>query len=379
MKRIFAALIFVLIFCGISSADIVYTTTGGSLGLIKVTSASSADLEGIQYTGSSSNPLVVAYKDKDKNRRVMLIEPTSDESVSGDSYVRFSSTELSTPLDSEQKYIKGIYNTEAVTNTDTTNGTSLLLTSGTFIYDLDSSSLNLKNSFDCQSGEIVPEIRSLVTNEVVMALVNTNDASGDVLMRFDGQLKRNVETFGEWDMKEDDALQIAFLNTSTRLAIAREAGVDLWERGNISTVVSTDAPVEALCRDSSNGFFYVVQSQDVEGKYINTLSHYSTSTTNPFSTVSVNATSSNVQLIRDDTYNVLGMITGEELRLYNMSNGNLIGSYSSSSLGGVPYQMAITNSTSGSAKKSNNNSGCEISGAGIILLLACAGIIKHRR
>ena len=197
-------------------------------------------------------------------------------------------------------------------------------------------------------------------------------------MRFDGQLKRNVGAFYEWAVASGDAMKIAELDNS-RVAVARKNDVALLENKKVTSLVSlvsSDNPVKDLCRDSESGFFYATQTTDSSGNYVNTISHY-TGSINNFSNVVLNSTSSTLQLIRDDTYNVLGVISGTGINLYNMSDGTLINTFTSSELGGNPVSMAITNSRINTSNK-KNNSGCEVSGLGMILLLMCAVSFSKR-
>ena len=199
MKKILLSLVFMLILSGVSLADIAYTTTSGGLGLIVLGSEASPDLKGIQYNSNIEYPAVAAYSDYDGKRFVMLVDNnTNDTSVSGDACVRFSSTNLASPIDSETKYLGGLYNSTAFVSS--INGNSLFFASGSKIFDFKTSTLRLQRSFDCSSGDVDANIVNIDSNEVVYALVDSDGVSGDVLMRFDGQLKGDVYMFREWDV-----------------------------------------------------------------------------------------------------------------------------------------------------------------------------------
>ena len=113
------------------------------------------------------------------------------------------------------------------------------------------------------------------------------------------------------------------------------------------------------------------------GNYVYTISRYTGSSTNIFSDITLSSQSDSIFFVRDDTRNVLCVILGDELRLYSIVNGELIAAYNSTQLGGVPYDMAITNSNTN--RSSSSNGGCEISGAGMILFFAFSGMLHGRR
>ena len=377
MRKFLLSFVLVFVLFGASYADIVYTTSTGTLGLIEVTSASSADLKGT-YTKSLSNALVSAYSDYDGNRRVILVDKTNDLTTSGDSFSRFSPNDLSKALDEETKYFEGVYGTEIIRNSR--NGKSLFLSSSSDIYEFDTDTFAMKNSFDCtpKSDDVASKIKDIAVLENRIFVLAETQNSGDVVIRFDGQLKRNVGAFYEWAVASGDAMKIAELDNS-RVAVARKNDVALLENKKVTSLVSlvsSDNPVKDLCRDSESGFFYATQTTDSSGNYVNTISHY-TGSINNFSNVVLNSTSSTLQLIRDDTYNVLGVISGTGINLYNMSDGTLINTFTSSELGGNPVSMAITNSRINTSNK-KNNSGCEVSGLGMILLLMCAVSFSKR-
>ena len=374
MKKFLVSFILVLILCGVSSADIAYTTTNGGLGLVQISSSTSSDLEGIQYSGTVSEPVICAYKDYNSNRYVMLLNRTTDTNtnISGDSYVRFSSKNLSSPYDSETKYLAGLYNSQ--TYEASNNGRSLFFTSGSKIYDFDTNTMKMRTSFDCASGDNASVV-NIAVNEVIYALVDSDGVSGDVLMRFDGRLTSKDVIFRKWNVN-NTSTNIALLNSSYKVAISHGEGVDVLNNLRITRAVSTDYPVIDVCRDSGGGFFYATQRPAGEN-YIYTISHY-TGGINAFSDIVLNSQDDFFKMLRDDTKNVLAVMTRDSLRIFNTSSGNLIASYSSSQLGGNPFDFAVTNSTLKN-ENSSSNSGCEISISGMILLLACTKFFHGRK
>ena len=164
--------------------------------------------------------------------------------------------------------------------------------------------------------------------------------------------------------------EISWLSNS-RVAAAHTDGVSVWGRNGFVSIVSSDAPVRSLCRDGGDGFYFLegVQSRDT---YITTLKHYNYGS--GVATLNTGDIGKVSQLVRDESYNVLAAITGSKILLYSMRNDALIGEYDSSMLEGLPVNIAVT-SVSGDDGKTN--SGCDISGAGMIMLLA--GIMILRR
>ena len=133
MKKICFSLIILLMFCGAASAHIIYTTEAGSLGLIKVDSITSFDVSGIKYTGGE-NSVAASYWENNTsngagNSKIILITPTEDTTLSGDTAVRFSSSEtLSSPIDDDPIVLEGSYGTPIICGTN--SGGSLYLATG---------------------------------------------------------------------------------------------------------------------------------------------------------------------------------------------------------------------------------------------------------
>ena len=374
MRKFFVSLILLVIFCGVSSADIVYTTEEGDLGLIRIYSETSADSPVIKNSIAGTNPIVGAYKG-DKEARVFLVDRTDDTSLSGDVLYVFETTDLVEPVNSSD--LEGIYNIDSAAFSD--NGNSAFFTSGLVIYDFSTETLTERSSYDCEqriSNDIyLPEIKCIATGDrAVYAIINTG-TSGDILLRFDGQLKDDIVSFAIYST-EMDTSDIAFLSDS-RITVAHSGGVSLFKNGTFTPVISTDYPVKKLCRDNDSGFFYITQHQSEEN-YVSTLSHYSENGMR-FSALTLESANPNVQLLRDDIYETLAVIMDEKIMLYSMESGELIREFNSASLGGVPLNMAACKSTDSSGNESKSKSGCEISFSGIILMLVCAGMISKNK
>ena len=374
MRKFLLSLVLLVIFCGISSADIVYTTEDGNLGLIRIYRNLSFDLPVVENSIAGSNPIVGAYRG-DKEARVFLVDRTLDKTTSGDTLYVFETTNLVEPINSGD--LDGIYNVDKAVFSN--NGNSVFLLSGLVIYDYSTETLTERNSFDFElqtSNDIyVTEIKGIAVDDAIYVIADTV-LSDDVLMQFDGQLKKDNRSFAIIESVEGTS-DIAILS-DTRLAVAHKGGVSQYRNGSFVTVVSSDYPVEKLCRDNDNGFFYITQRKS-GNNYISTLSRYSERRAT-FSSLTLEGRNPNIQLVRDSNYETLAVIMDEKIMLYDMSTGLLIEDFDRYELGGVPLHMAACRADDSSGTKNSSSSGCEISLSGIILLLVCAGMIaKHKK
>ena len=156
-----------------------------------------------------------------------------------------------------------------------------------------------------------------------------------------------------------------------RLAITRSNGVDIFSSNKFTEVLSTDYPVKTLQSDTGNGFFYATQYQS-GSVYVDTLLHYAVGTSN-FSTVTVNASNSNLKLLRND--NILAAIMGNEIYFYNIEKGTLLKTFTSSQLGGNPVSMTIAH-VGGTSDTSDKSSGCEVGSLGAAALMILGMMLK---
>ena len=372
MKKFLLSLIFLGMICGISSADIVYSTSNGKLGLIKISSNASGDvvnLDGVKYSGSATNSFISSYRDKDDNNIVILI----NHLTSGDTARRFNSNNLSSPVDNEEISLTGVKGATAAAFSN--NGRSLYFATPSGVIDVSTETMTTNRSFDCtpkNSDDISPEIKGVVVNgNRVFALIDYQTESNDAVLIFDGQLKTDVEAYAKLE-GHNDMTSMTWINSS-RLAFTRSTGVDILSGSTFTKVVSTDYPVKTLQSDTGNGFFYATQN-DSDGIYVDTLSHYSTGTSN-FSTVTVNASNSNLQLLRYDK--VLAAIMGDEIQLYSIEKGTLLKTFSSSQLGGTPMNMTIAH-VGGTSDTSDKSSGCEVGTVGAMALIILGMMLKRK-
>ncbi len=375
MKKFLVSLIFLLmLFCGISSADIVYSTSNGKIGFIKISSNSSGDVitfDGVKYSGSVTNPFLSSYRDKDDNNYVMLI----DRLDSGDTVQRFPFNDLSSPVDSEPIFLTDVKGTTATAFSN--NGRSLYFATPSGLIDIDTDTMTMKRQFDCTpktSDDVAREVKGVAINgNRVLALIdNQDDEYNDAVFMFDGQLNTGVEAFSSFEGINNDMTSMTWINR--RLAFTRSKGIDVLSGSTFTTVVSTDAPVKSLQSDTGYGILYATQSQS-DDVYVDTLLHY-TDDTSDFSTVTVNTSSSNLQLLRHDK--VLAAILGDEIRFYNAEDGTLLNTFTSSQLGGSPVSMTIAY-TGGTSKSDSSSSGCEVGSVRTIALIFLGMTFKLKR
>ena len=373
MKKFLLGLIFLGMLCGISSADIVYSTSDGKLGLIKISSNASGDvvtLDGVKYSSSATNPLLYSYRDKDDNNFVLLINRLD----SGDTVRRFNFNNLSTPVDNEAISLTDVKGTTALAFS--ANGRSLYFATPSGLIDVSTETLKTNRVFDCtqkSSDDVKREVKGVeVSLSRVFALIDYQNESNDRLLMFDGQLKTDVEAFGQWEGHNDMTSMIGISNG--RYAFARSSGVDVFSNSTFTKVVSTDYPVKALQSDTGHGILYATQNQSND-VYVDTLSHYSTEASN-FSTVTVNASNSNLKLLRND--NILAAIMGNEIYFYNIEKGTLLKTFTSSQLGGNPVSMTIAH-VGGTSDTSDKSSGCEVGSLGAAALMILGMMLKRNR
>ena len=370
MKRMLITIMLVLMLCVSANADIVYTTDGGTLGVIQVSSATSADLTGAQYTysGADAEPLLGSYWDGSASR-IILVNRTTDTTTSGDTALIFNPSDMTTPT---EKTLHRVYNTQHLAGSHI--GRALFAVSGATITEFGTGDFQRVRSYTytpASSDTYTPEITSVITGtNTVYCLVDREDELPQ-LLAFDGQLTEDTQSFSRTTLSSD-ATALAWLSSS-RIAIAHSKGVDVLYRG-VSRILSTDNPVKAVCQDKDSGFYFVEQSTSSNDITTSMLRHYAINsdiiTTNTLYT----SESANVSIIRDENHGVLAAIMGDRILIYNMEDDLLTGEYSGAVLGGLPLGIATT-TTSGDDGKSS--SGCNFAGAGALMLAACA-FLKRR-
>ena len=388
MKKIFLSFMILSMLCASASAHIIYTTQEGKLGLIKVngTGVNSIDLSGTQYAGGGKGSVVAPYWENNTsngagNSKIILITPkeSGDTSVSGDTAVRFSSSEsLSNPIDEKPINLTGTYGTPVICGTR--SGGSLYLATGATMREYKTKDFSLYNSYTYASSDSAPnpEIKSVIKNDanvyVLVGLGNTKIKTGtnfsnDVVVQLEGTFKspvaREIKT-------SSDAYTMDFLDflSDTKIAVGCEDGVYHLQSSSTTSLVSSDAPVIALHQDTGSGFYYATVSSDQNVR----LYHYTTSNTKPEAFLTASGDKAKTKIIKDSEYNVLGVITSDEISIITMSN-DTYKTFNSTVLGGVPISIAASSTTGNSA---DTSSGCMIGGAGLALMAALIFTLRHK-
>lgn len=370
LRKLTLSLMILLSLFGISSADFIYTTTEGTLGAIRFTSTSEFE-QSPEYVSNISSPLLTAYWNG-TGTGIMLLDRYA--TASGDRAYIFNPSSLGTFT--ESKDIDGVYGTSYAGYSE--NGYSLFLASGSEVYEVNTSTFRILNSYDCtnvisQDG-YTTEICSLaVDTSLIHVLAKAGDKTK--YMRFDGQLKKEgVSAFLSADVSAGASL---VLSTTNNLLVCHSSGIDRLERnGKFNRVLSTDYPVKAICKDANDGFFYAEQSQD-GGKYTNMIYHSQENSL--FTTMSIESSSPNIKLLRDNSQNdTFAVMTDEAITIFTFKNGvTATWDFSASSLGGTPGGI-VTASVSGYDANKRGSSGCNSVCTWLVMLAVIPFVMKRK-
>lgn len=379
MRKIFASTMLLLLFCGMSSADIVYTTTDGKLGLIKISEGLSIDAPAVKYSSSSNNLFVASYED-DGSQRVILTTPTSNMNTSGDTALIFSSSNLSTPLQADRIVLEGVYNSRSAAIS--MNGRSIFFASyeNASISEFSTETMNLVRSYTYSKASSAdtydPKMEKVLTDSnSVYGLLRVSDEE-KLFLRFDGQLRDDIEDFGRISTRPGASV-MARMNDGN-IILGHSSGVDMLygrETKSLVQVLSTDNAVKALCSDSGRGFYLATQSYS-DGIYSNNIYHYEYDN-DQISRVLLNETGENCQLLRETNHNLLAILVGEKILLYRISDNVLIAEFNTTALGGMPSNIAMSTVD---VEDSSSSSGCNSMNVGMIsVIVIFAGMIFRRR
>ena len=322
MKKILAAILILSAFTGISHADIVYTTSDSNLGVIPVTSKTDIGIPSIYYRGVGSDPLVRSYS-IGSNPYVMVVDRASDN-VSGDTALIFSASDLTSPVQSVT--LNGVHDPK--TFAVSYNGRSLFFATGASIVEFSTYSPDIPINMytyvnTSEDSAYEPEITDMsVGTYYIFALFRATPDKIE-LFAFDGQLKDNVENFRRGVIRNDAANLSAL--TSNRFAIGADEGITIANINTMRTIISSDYPVKATCRDRGNGLYYLEQS---ETGNVN-LWHYD-SESEVITRIDSLQGNSDCQLVRDNNYNMLAVMTENGIYLYDMEEDELLEAFSGS-------------------------------------------------
>ena len=381
MKKFCWSLIFLVMFCATASADIIYTTAEGGLGLIKVGGVTSASLTGITYNGNANSVAAPYWENNtsngEGNSKIIFITPKSsdDNTISGDTALRFSSgSSLTAPLDKADNplVLNGTYGTPVICGTN--SGGSLYLATGASVREYKTANFSLYNTYTHPSYDVSlnPEIKSILKTDANIYLLTARNSavSNDLMLVMNGLLTLNTENASSFEIPTKTSKTAAFISDS-RIAVGCDEGIWNAKSSNSTKLVSTDYPVVSICQDSSSGFYYIVQSEDNAGNKLNSLRHYVNTTTD--TELLNNIQGSSAQLVRDNAYSVLAVLIGNTIKLYNIAEDTEI---TISGLTGTPISIAPISTSGNSA---DSSSGCMTGGTGAALLAALALALKHKR
>lgn len=368
MKKILAAMIILSAFTGISHADIIYTTTDGSLGTIPVNSVKEIGIPLLQYSGLGSDTLMGTYT-AGTNSCIMVVNRSSNPETP-DTALIFSTSNLTAP--SARTTLNGVY--DAKTFAGSYNGRSLFFASrgNTSIIEFDSTSpdipINLY-TYTSADSEYEPELVDMsVNNNYIFALFRASPDKLEMLA-FDGQLKEGVKNTRRGIIR-NDATGLAPL-ASNRFAIGAETGLSIANISTITNITSTDYPVTAMCRDRGNGLYYIEQSEfgDVN------LYHYNHDN-KEITIINSLQSSSDCQLVRDSYNNILAAMMGDSIYLYDMAEDILLESFGSESLEGIPVNIAVSRVEHDEGRSSGSN--CNISCMGAFMAVVLGFALRRR-
>lgn len=375
MKRFMAVMIFMAISCTSSYADIAYTTSEGNLGLIRTYSSTSADTPVVQYRGAGSSPMVASFRDT-SSAKVMLIDRTAGTSASGDTALIFNPGSLTRPEEDTPSILEGIHNTHSFANSYNGRGIFFASEGSASVTEFSTSTMKPVRSYTYtpSSTDIyTPEIKDvLIDYYSIYVLYSTGPAEGKFL-RFDGQLTEDIDDFTSITTS-GGASSMAVLGNGS-IAVAHSGGVEVLSRGEFYQAVSTDAPVKSICRDNSTGFYFITQTESGD-TYSSSLYHYRSSLSEP-DMLRTGEEGSVCQLLNDEDGGIIAAITGSKILLYEAQTGNLIAEHDSTALEGMPLSLAVTYAPDDYDDYSDNS--CNITGLGMILMMACSGMIPAFR
>ena len=371
MKKISALILILFAFTGVSHADIVYTTSDSNLGIIPITSKTEIGTPSIHYRGVGSDPLVGSYT-VGTSTYVMVVDRAANNEY-GDTALIFRTSDLTAP---EQRVtLSGVYDTKKLEGSY--NGRSVFFASreNTSIFEFDSSSIDIPINMytyvqTSADEEYEPELVDMsIGRSYIFALFRATPYKIE-LFAFDGQLKEGVKNVKRATIR-NDATSLSAM-ASNRFAIGAEAGVSVANINTIGAIVSTDYPVTATCRDKDSGLYYIEQSESGD-VYLWHSSYKGDSVT----LVDSLQGTSDCQLVRDSSYNILAAMTGDSIYLYDMSDDELIISFSASDLGGRPLNIAVSNAEHDDGKSSNSN--CSVSCMGGIMISVLGFALRRKR
>ena len=383
-KKFLVSLILVCLFSFSSYADIVYTTENGTMGLIEISDTLSVDEPVEMYSGFDPDSIAAHFYNEDGTSFVALIEPETDiNASSGDKALIFNVSDLTKPVHDKAKILTGVYCANSAAYSENHRGLFLSsnknLLNGASISEFDTSDFNLVRSYKYDKNNEDLELESsafmngvLVSDSSVYGLISHATSQDSLLLRFDGQIKENISGYTKIKVKYDTEL-MAFAN-NYRVILGHSEGVDGMLGGEFVLLASSDYPVKALCRDTGDGFYFISESSN--GMQI--LNHYTGTGVKEIDSGLNGGSACQAVYFGNDNKKFLAVIMNNKIMIYDANDDSLAAEFNSSELGGTPaYITSITQNTS--STKDSGKSGCDITGSGILLILAAGYVLIRRR
>lgn len=360
MRKFLLTLVMLTALCGISSADMVYMTSTGNLGTIKINSSSDIEAPGIQYTGALSSPFLTSYWNGSSTSLAII---SRNATSSGDRAYVFNPNNLTNYSYSAD--IEGVYGTDGAGYAE--SGYSIFLMAGSRIYEVETGNFEVKNSFDCtrviSADGYDTEIDSISVGAQTIHVI-ASAGGKQRYIRFDGQLKEGVNYFISSDVSEGASVVLSTSNSIP--VIGHSTGIDAMDNSRkFYRLISSDYPVKAMCPDNSNGFFYATQYQD-GGSYVNTIMHSAQGT--QFTPITATSASSNIKLLRDNKNpETFAVMTDESVIICTYKDWKTsTREYPASALGGT--LSGIASATVSGYDGNSSSSGCNVAGMGLVAL-----------
>ena len=356
MKKIFLLLILVLFTCNNAYADLVYTTTNGSLGYIDYESIDELTTYSNQFqTGTS--PIVTSYL-LNGYVKVMLINPFNTLSDWDQFYV-FDGANLTTPEHTDDLFFTGITGTTSIVTAVNADVTSVFLTSNQGVVAEyragETEPRNYYNYSDVTSDDAVA-LKSVISRERLFVLFNRHNEylnqDFHELLRFDGMLKKN-SSFASLDLGIA-VNDVSVMSSGTVLA-GFDGGIRKISNKSYEDLL-TDENVTNIYVENKQSFYTISKNAT---NNTTTLSYYYDDV--PEVIYSGTTGQCNTQLLYDAKNKLLAAILCDGILVLDISDSTVEISrfIPSSELGGIPNSVAFLGvSTITSNTSSSSSSGC---------------------
>ena len=372
-RKFFVSILLVCLLACSAQANIVYTTTQGRMGLIKISEALSTDIQPGKYSGASGS-FAAHFYNEDGTSLIALIEPeTNARASSGDKAYIFNASDLTSPIYDKPKILTGAYNTRSAAYSDNHRGLFFAssLNGEARVSEFNTENIELVRDFTyTASSDNAFMSTVLVNNSSVYCLVNKASEQDSMFIRFDGQLKDDIEGYATISAVYDSEL-IAF-GKDSRILLGHSDGIDTVKDNKFVTMLSADNPVKAICRDNEGGFYFITQSDTGQ----QTLRHYTGNVLTASKLASGNGSTCKAIYYDKDGTKFAAFIMNDRIMIYDPDDDSLIKEFTSSELGGAPFSIASCTANTDSNKDSSN--GCNATGAGLVSMLLAGIVLIHK-